>query len=119
MIREGSSISARRWHRATIDSKRSREFADGSRRRSGRKGPVAVDLRFPQVERFDKQYLPRFGTGRFLEIGGSCYVSAMVKSTYPGSTVYALDVSVTRSEQGKPGLRHVPEAARLLHGLCC
>ena len=81
------------------------EFADGSpEAERTKRAPWLWISRFPQVERFDKQYLPIFGSGRFLEIGGgSCYVSAMVKSTYPDSTVYATDVAVnTLKNKARP-----------------
>ncbi len=70
-------------------------FADGSEE-------VARTLARPwrrimgrtEVQRFDREIVDTFPGGRFLELGGeSCFASAIFKSVFPDSTVYASDVS--------------------------
>lgn len=47
-----------------------------------------------QILRFDEEIVDQLPQGRFLEIGGgTCFASAIYKSIYPESKVYASDVS--------------------------
>jgi ubiquinone/menaquinone biosynthesis C-methylase UbiE len=47
-----------------------------------------------EVLRFDYEIVDLFKGGRFLELGGeTCYASAIFKSVFPDSIVYASDVS--------------------------
>jgi ubiquinone/menaquinone biosynthesis C-methylase UbiE len=47
-----------------------------------------------EVLRFDHEIIDLLSEGRFLELGGeSCFCSAIFKSVFPQSTVYATDVS--------------------------
>jgi ubiquinone/menaquinone biosynthesis C-methylase UbiE len=47
-----------------------------------------------EIERFDREIIPILPNGCFLELAGeSCWASAIYKSVYPQSTVFATDVS--------------------------
>ncbi|MBI2888043.1 MAG: class I SAM-dependent methyltransferase [Chloroflexi bacterium] len=88
------------------------EYADGApEAERTRIAPWLWLTRFPYVHRFEKEILPRFGPGRFLELGGgSCYASGIVKSTWAESVVYATDVAVnTLRNKARPVLKAFPQ----------